>query len=78
MCDLGSLCSFTLVNDTLGNLFDPNRKIWVLVEKWGKFGSGDILDEKGQKIGSIHRVNVSIDVRQLVSFIVAIEHIIHD
>ncbi len=41
-------------------LFDPTREIWVLVIKGWGFGSGDILDEKGDKIGSMHRVIVSL------------------
>ncbi len=43
----------------MGTLFDPNRTVWVLVEKLWGFGSGDILDEKGQKIGQMHRVVVN-------------------
>ncbi len=49
-----------MVNEIMSTLFDPNRKIWVLIEKGWGFGSGDILDEKGQKIGSMHRVIVSL------------------
>lgn len=42
------------------SLVDPNRRIWVLVEKFWNYGSGDILDEKGEKIGIMHRVLISL------------------
>jgi len=41
-------------------LFDPNRQFYVLIEKFWGFGSGDILDEKGEKVGIMHRVVISL------------------
>lgn len=38
-----------------GGLFDINRNYYVLKEKYWDWGSGDILDEKGQPIGRMHR-----------------------
>ncbi len=44
----------------MGTLFEPTRKIWVLLDRGRDLGSGEFLDEKGQKIGSLHRVLASI------------------
>ena len=43
-----------------GGLFDINRTYYVLKEKYWDFGSGDVLDEKGQIIGKMHRKIFSI------------------
>ncbi|MFX1393416.1 MAG: LURP-one-related family protein [Promethearchaeota archaeon] len=43
-----------------GGLFDLNRTYYVLKEKYWDWGSGDILDEKGQIIGKMHRKIFSI------------------
>ena len=43
-----------------GGLFDINRNYYVLKEKYWDFGSGDVLDEKGQIIGKMHRKIFSI------------------
>lgn len=37
-------------------LFDVNRNYYILKEKYWDWGSGDILDEKNQVIGKMHRV----------------------
>jgi len=38
-----------------GGLFDINRNYYVLKEGYWDWGSGDILDERGQPIGRMHR-----------------------
>jgi uncharacterized protein YxjI len=43
-----------------GGLFDPRRSAYVIHEKWWNWGSGDILDESGQKIGSMQRKILSL------------------
>jgi len=43
-----------------GGLFDINRNYYVLKEKYWDWGSGDILDEKGQPIGRMHRKILSL------------------
>ena len=43
-----------------GGLFDLNRTHYVLKEKYWDWGSGDILDDKGQIIGKMHRKIFSI------------------
>lgn len=43
-----------------GGLFDINRTYYVLKEKYWDWGSGDILDDKGQVIGKMHRKILSI------------------
>lgn len=43
-----------------GGLFDINRNYYVLKEKYWDWGSGDILDEKGQPIGRMHRKIISL------------------
>ena len=46
-----------------GGLFDINRTYYVLKEKYWDWGSGDILDDKGQIIGKMHRKIFSIRKR---------------
>ena len=46
-----------------GGLFDINRTYYVLKEKYWDWGSGDILDDKGQIIGKMHRKILSIRKR---------------
>ena len=46
-----------------GGLFDINRIYYVLKEKYWDWGSGDILDDKGQIIGKMHRKIFSIRKR---------------
>ncbi len=46
-----------------GGLFDINRTYYILKEKYWDWGSGDILDEKNQKIGRMHRKIFSIRKR---------------
>jgi len=43
-----------------GGIFDINRNYYVLKEKYWDWGSGDILDEKGQPIGRMHRKIISL------------------
>ncbi|GAB4314366.1 MAG: hypothetical protein Kow0069_15760 [Promethearchaeota archaeon] len=38
-----------------GKLFDPSREFYVLHEKYWDWGSGDIFDERGDLIGTMHR-----------------------
>lgn len=44
----------------VGGLFDPSRKYYVLQEKYWDWGSGPIMDEKGQEIGKMHRKILSL------------------
>lgn len=46
-----------------GGLFDLNRNLYILKEKYWDWGSGDILDEKGQVIGRMVRQIISIRKR---------------
>ena len=46
-----------------GGLFDINRTYYVLKEKYWDWGGGDILDDKGQIIGNMHRKIFSIRKR---------------
>ena len=52
-----------------GGLFDINRTYYVLKEKYWDFGSGDILDDKGQIIGKMKRkiwnVRKKIELREV-------------
>jgi uncharacterized protein YxjI len=41
-------------------LFDPRRRYYVIDRRWWGWGSGDIYDEKGTKIGHMYRRLVSI------------------
>ncbi|MBN1214845.1 MAG: LURP-one-related family protein [Candidatus Lokiarchaeota archaeon] len=41
-------------------LFDLRRKYYVLKEKYWDFGSGDIYDETGKTIGTMHRIFFNI------------------
>jgi uncharacterized protein YxjI len=50
----------TLAYHRVGGLFDLNRKYYILKEKYWDFGSGDIMDDKGQKIGKMKRKILSI------------------
>ncbi|NVM28024.1 MAG: LURP-one-related family protein [Candidatus Helarchaeota archaeon] len=43
-----------------GGLFDQSRNFYILKEKYWDWGSGDILDEKFQVIGKMHRVILSL------------------
>jgi uncharacterized protein YxjI len=43
-----------------GGLFDPSRTMYVLKEKWFDWGGGDIMDERGNKIGKMHRKVLAI------------------
>jgi uncharacterized protein YxjI len=45
---------------TQGSLFDPRRNGYVIHEKTWDWGSGDILDESGQKIGYMDRKILSL------------------
>jgi uncharacterized protein YxjI len=42
------------------SLFDPRRRYYVVDRRWWGWGSGDIYDEKGTKIGHMYRRLVSI------------------
>ncbi|TFG28530.1 MAG: zinc-ribbon domain-containing protein [Promethearchaeota archaeon] len=44
----------------LSGLFDLNRNYYILKEKYWDWGSGDILDDKGQIIGKMKRKILSI------------------
>jgi len=46
-------------SNSLG-LFDLNRNYYVLKEKYWDFGSGEILDEKGNIIGKMRRIFISV------------------
>ncbi len=46
-----------------GGLFDINRNYYILKEKYWDWGSGDILNEKGQIIGKMHRKILSVRKR---------------
>jgi uncharacterized protein YxjI len=43
-----------------GGLFDQSRQYYVLKEKWFDWGGGDIMDERGNKIGKMHRKVLAI------------------
>lgn len=43
-----------------GGLFDLSRTFYILKEKYWDWGSGDILDEKFQPIGKMHRIILSL------------------
>lgn len=43
-----------------GGLFDQSRNFYVLKEKWFDWGGGDIMDERGNKIGKMHRKVLAI------------------
>ncbi len=43
-----------------GGLFDPQRNLYVLKEKYWDWGSGEILDENNQIIGRMNRIILSI------------------
>jgi len=44
-------------------LFDLNRNYYILKEKYWDWGSGDILDDKGQPIGRMKRIIFSLRKR---------------
>ncbi len=59
----------------LGSLFDPNRMFYVLKEKYWDFGSGDIMDERGQVIGKMSRkifsLRAKIELKEVNGQVVA-------
>jgi len=61
-----------------GGLFDINRTYYVLKEKYWDFGSGDILDEKGQIIGKMKRkifsIRKKIELREIDGTVAATIH----
>jgi uncharacterized protein YxjI len=65
-------------NHKKGNLFDLNRNYYILKEKYWDWGSGDILDDKGQIIGKMKRkilsIRRSIELRELDGTVAAIIH----
>ncbi len=52
--------SSTVTQPRSGTLFDLNRNYYILKEKYWDWGSGDILDDKGQIIGKMKRKILSI------------------
>lgn len=61
-----------------GGLFDINRTYYVLKEKYWDWGSGDILDDKGQIIGNMHRkifnIRKKIELREVDGTVSATIH----
>ncbi|MHA1821773.1 MAG: LURP-one-related family protein [Promethearchaeota archaeon] len=61
-----------------GSLFDPSRNYYILQEKYWDWGSGPIMDEKGQKIGEMHRkvfsLRAKIEFRELDGTVSAAIH----
>jgi uncharacterized protein YxjI len=61
-----------------GGLFDPSRQYYILQEKYWSWGSGSIMDEKGQEIGKMHRKVFSIRQRiELVELDGTVSAMIH-